>query len=234
MSLLLAQLQNNLDRVEEQIARACERAGRPRESVQLLAVTKYVPTSAIGALQQLGIRHCGESRPQQLLQRAVQFPGLRWDLIGQLQRNKVRHVLPFVRLIHSVDSLRLLERIDQVANELKLRPRVLLEVNVSGEESKQGFTPTQLHEQWPQLTELAHVEISGGMTMAPAVASETAIRDVFRGLRELCDELQQRSPQLQLTELSMGMSGDFELAIEEGATLVRLGSVLFEGCDVEE
>lgn len=224
---LAANYQNVLDR----IAAACGRVGRSSENVALVAVTKSGTLSAIKSLVELGARDLGESRPQQLAERSAEIvEGVRWHLIGHLQRNKVRMVLPLVRYIHSIDSTRLLTRVDEVAAELGLRPRVLLEVNISGELSKGGFTPDAIAADWPQICAVSHVEIAGLMTMAPLVDDVEISRPVFRGLRTLRDKLaglDRSGPQLR--ELSMGMSDDFDIAIEEGATMVRVGSLLFEG-----
>jgi pyridoxal phosphate enzyme (YggS family) len=228
---LNTRLSDNLLAVRQRIAQACARCGREADEVQLVAVTKYAPWPAVLELAELGCRSFGESRPQQLLQRAELLPGVDWHLIGHLQRNKVRGVLPAVTLIHSVDSWRLLERIEAVAEELQLAPRVLLEVNVSGEASKDGFDPDELQRGWGLTDQLVHTQVCGLMTMAPLTDEPEVARPVFRQLKRLRDELASRSPQLALRELSMGMSHDFEIAIEEGATLVRIGSSLFEGVE---
>ncbi|WP_437205374.1 YggS family pyridoxal phosphate-dependent enzyme [Planctomicrobium sp. SH664] len=234
----------NLAGIRERIAAACARVGRAPDEVRLVAVTKYSPLAAIQALTSLGHVDLGENRPQQLMERAQALAAgetsdlssaaaapIRWHLIGQLQRNKVRAVLPYVALIHSVDSLKLLERISQIAGELQLQPRVLLQLSLAGEETKSGFTAAELRAEWSQLSALPHVQLSGLMTMAPLTEDHDLIDRTFRSLRELRDELQAGSPQLKLTELSMGMSGDFEQAIEAGATLIRIGSTLFAGTD---
>lgn len=237
-SSLHKQLKKNLADVENRIANAAARGGRLGGDVELIAVTKYAPWPAIEALVEIGHRQLGENRPQQLLERAALFAEkspqseLQWHLIGQLQRNKVRAVLPAVALIHSVDSVRLLEKIDEVAGELGLNPQVLLQVNISHEESKSGFSAEDVREVLQSRTPLAHVQCVGLMTMAPLTEDENVIRSVFCGLRELRDEL--ATPDRPLKHLSMGMSGDFEIAIEEGATLVRVGSALFEGCEGQE
>lgn len=224
-------LADNLQRVRSEIAAACDRAGRSPNEVTLVAVTKYAELDWVRRLVDLGVRDLAESRPQQFVERAGQLPAeTRWHFIGHLQRNKVKSVLPRTVLIHSVDSLRLLERISEVAAVLSLRPRVLLEVNVSGEASKDGLPAAELTSQWDVLQAVPNVEIVGLMTMAPLADDPAAARPVFRQLRQLRDDLAARAaPHVQLTELSMGMSGDFVVAIEEGATLVRIGSRLFEG-----
>lgn len=233
MSDVAARLHRNVDHVCRSVADSCVRTGRDPSEVRLVAVTKYAELSWVRELVQLGQTMLGESRPQQLVDRAERLtPDVEWHLIGPLQRNKVRLVLPHVALIHSVDSLRLLERIDSVAAELNLRPRVLLQVNVSGEASKQGLTADELTADWSRFSSYRQVEIAGLMTMAPLTEDLDDARPSFRGLRELRDKIRQQSGNCGLLpELSMGMSHDFEVAIEEGATLVRIGSLLFEGLD---
>jgi len=228
MSNIEAQLRHNLARVQQRIAAACQRSGRDPAAITLVAVTKYADPAWIPPLLSLGLRDLGENRPQQLVTRAISLPDARWHLIGQLQRNKVRSVLPHTVLIHSVDSLRLLERISDIAGELGLSTRVLLQINVSGEESKQGFTPDDLRRDWPAARSLPHVQIDGLMTMAPLEDNPELARPSFRGLRNLRDELQHDTA---LPHLSMGMSHDMDVAIEEGATLIRIGSALFEGLE---
>lgn len=221
-------LAGNYEDVRRRIAAACGRAGRDPETVRLVAVTKYATVDAIRELVDLGHRDLGENRPQQLLERAALLGGrdVRWHLIGTLQRNKARKVLPVASLVHSADSARLLDALDRLAGELSLRPRVLLEVNVSGEESKHGFSPEDLRAGRPQVASFSHLDVAGLMTMAPYSDDPEAARPVFRGLRRLRDDLASVGP-LPLPELSMGMSGDFEVAVEEGATIVRVGAALF-------
>lgn len=225
-------LADNLQQVTAEIAAACVRAGRSPNEVTLVAVTKYAQLAWVRQLVELGVHDLAENRPQQFAERAAQLPAeIRWHLIGHLQRNKVKSVVPRTTLIHSVDSLRLLERISEVAAERTLLPQVLLEVNVSGETAKDGLPAAELKAQWDVLQAVPHVQIAGLMTMAPLTDDPEAARPVFRALRELRDELARRAaPQTRLTELSMGMSGDFGVAIEE-VTLVRIGSRLFEGLD---
>lgn len=228
---LTARLTENLRRVRERMAAACARAGRAASSVRLVAVTKSAELEWVRTLLQLGVRDLGESRPQQLLARAAELNGgVRWHLIGHLQRNKVAPLLPHAALIHSVDSFRLLERIDRLAADATLHPRILLEVNVSGEASKNGFATAELLDHGSQLLSYRHVQIAGLMTMAPLVDDPELARPTFRGLRELRDRLvSQTDGRLPLSELSMGMSGDLEVGIEEGATIVRVGGSLFDG-----
>lgn len=223
----------NLAEVQGRIASACDRSSRSAETVRLVAVTKYAELSWIRELVDLGQMDLGESRPQQLAARAAEFPGrVQWHLIGHLQRNKAALVLPGVALIHSVDSLRLLDQLEKEAQSLKLQRDVLLEINVSGEASKDGLAPADALDLADRLQRLEWIRPRGLMTMAPLLDNPEGARPFFRRLRELRDELQQRAG-LPLPELSMGMSGDFEPAIEEGATLVRIGSRLFSGLQRE-
>ncbi|OYW20369.1 MAG: YggS family pyridoxal phosphate enzyme [Planctomycetales bacterium 12-60-4] len=198
----------------------------------LVAVTKYAELDWVRGLYDLGLRDFGESRPQQLVERAAQLPAdIRWHLIGHLQRNKAAMVLPHVTWLHSVDSVRLARQISTDAGKLSLSARVLLEVNVSGEEAKDGFAPQDLRSAWGELRTLPHVQVDGLMTMAPLSEDVETSRPVFRALKQLGEELQQVPGSPPLPQLSMGMSGDFEVGIEEGATLVRIGSALFEGLE---
>jgi hypothetical protein len=231
MTTILETIKSNLTRVRQQIDDACQRSGRHSDSVALVAVTKYAKPDWVRALIDLGQVRLGESRPQQLALRASEMPShVEWHLIGHLQRNKVDMVLPPVQLIHSADSVRLLNRISLSSVGLERSTNVLLEVNVSGEESKDGFTPTALREAWPQIAQLDRLHVQGLMTMAPRADEPESARPVFVSLRELRDELAGRPDDGRpLPELSMGMSRDFEVAIEEGSTLVRVGSSLFEG-----
>lgn len=196
----------------------------------MIAVTKYAELSWVQALYDLGVRDFGESRPQQLAQRARELPAdVRWHLIGHLQRNKVSLVLPPTHLLHSVDSLRLAKEISREAERTGATPSLLLEVNVSGEASKDGFAPDDLIAQWPLLAELPHLSWNGLMTMAPLDRNAEQARPVFAALRRLREQLGKPSHSHPLKDLSMGMSGDFEVGIEEGATFIRVGSLLFEG-----
>lgn len=221
------QLNTNLAHVRSRIEAACAVSGRLPSDVTLVAVTKYAQIDWIDGLIQLGVTHLGENRPQQLVDRQSRWPQVQWHLIGHLQRNKVKSVLVPAAIIHSVDSLRLAARISELATTPQ---SILFEVNVSGESSKDGFTPTSIRQDWSELVTLPNLRIRGLMTMAPLDQDAESARPVFVGLRQLRDELQSVSPDsVQLNQLSMGMSGDFEVAIEEGATLIRVGSRLFEG-----
>lgn len=226
-------LQQNLKAIQDQIDSACRRASRSAGEVRLIAVTKYAEWSWVEALNFLH-QTFGENRPQQLAERQVLLPNAEWHLIGQLQRNKVKLALQHSSVVHSVDSLRLLERIAQVAAELQIRPRVLIQANMSQESAKSGFSPEELRSQWLEIVAFQGVvQIDGLMTMAAESDNSEDARPAFRSLRILRDELQNtdasRKAGVTLSELSMGMSGDFVPAIEEGATMVRIGSRIFAG-----
>ena len=222
----------NLRQVQDRIDAAAVRAGRRGQDIQLVAVTKYVGPAEIRAIVAAGCTALGESRPQQLWERAVELADLpiRWHFIGHLQRNKIRRTLPLAAMIHSVDSSRLAEALEQTAAELSLRVPVLLEVNTSGEEAKGGFAADDIERELIKLAEFRHLEIRGLMCMAALNGGLDAARRNFAALRILRDRLRALCPEnIRLDELSMGMSGDYEVAIEEGATIVRVGSALFEG-----
>lgn len=213
------------DAVERRVADACRRAGRDRDDVRIVAVTKYVGPEVAAILHELGVTDLAESRPQQLWRKAAALPSsVRWHLVGHLQRNKVEQSLPLIQLIHSADSRRIIEAIELTAAKRGQPSAVLIEVNLSGEPAKTGLQPEQLPDLRGILDRSPHVQARGLMTMAAAGAPESA-RPTFAALRELRDRL--AWPEFH--ELSMGMTNDFEVAIEEGATLVRLGSCYFEG-----
>ena len=223
-------LQRNVQRIAERIAAACYRSGRSREEVTVIAISKYVDAATTKLLYETGQHDLGESRPQVIWEKAVLISEACWHLVGHLQRNKVARTLPLISLIHSVDSLRLLKAINEEAGKLNKLQEVLLELHLTNEESKSGFTS----EEWPQLPSgaagLNHVKVTGLMGMAALEGTLDDARRTFARLRELRDQWRPlfAAPH-QLHHLSMGMTGDFELAILEGATIVRIGSAFFEG-----
>jgi pyridoxal phosphate enzyme (YggS family) len=232
MSAIESQLASNLAALDQRIRAAAARAGRSPNEITLVVVTKYAPDAAVLALEKFQRLELGENRPQQLVRRADIARWAHWHLIGRLQTNKVKAVLPATVLIHSVDTVKLLERISQAAMDLRQTCPVLLEINISGEASKQGFEPDVLRRVWADILKLPGIELRGLMTMAPFSDDPEDARPVFRKLREFRDELQERTggdlTHHPLRDLSMGMTGDFEVAIEEGATLIRVGSAVFE------
>jgi pyridoxal phosphate enzyme (YggS family) len=228
-SSLRALLADRLDALELRIQAACRRARRPRADVQLVAVTKTVAPEVAALLPELGVVDLGENRPQELWRKAAALPpGIRWHLIGHLQRNKVERTLPLVHLIHSVDSPRLLETLNREAQRQDSRLPLLLEINASGESNKHGFAPADVPGLPTVLRNARYVEVVGLMTMAALEADPEQCRATFVTLRNLRDQLRNElAPLHPLPHLSMGMTNDFEVAIEEGATLIRVGSALF-------
>jgi len=229
---LVQTIRANLAKVRGRIAEAARRSGRTPEQIALVAVTKFVGDAEIRALVEAGCSSFGESRPQHLWDKAARLTGMpiRWHLIGHLQRNKVRRTLPLVAMIQSVDSLELIRDLERQGEESGRRTAVLLEVNASGDEAKHGFAPDAVRPLLPELAGCGHLDVRGLMCMASLEGGPDQARRDFASLRELRDRLQGECPDaVRLDELSMGMSGDFEVAIEEGATMVRIGSALFEG-----
>lgn len=220
-------LSERLDSVRDRIASAARRSGRDPGDVELVAVSKTYPAERVAEAVEAGHELFGESRVQEALVKIPALPGrLRWHFIGHLQANKVRKALPLFELVHGVDSPELARDIDRIGGELGMFPRVLLEVNVSGEGSKHGFSPEQLEVEFEGLLSLPRLQVEGFMTMAPLAPEAESSRRHFASLRELRDRLAERAG-IPLRTLSMGMSGDFEVAVEEGASLVRVGSAIF-------
>jgi pyridoxal phosphate enzyme (YggS family) len=228
-----ALLRSRCEAVEERVQAACQRAGRARGDVTVVAVTKTVSAEVAAVLPALGLVDLGENRPQELWHKAAMLSApVRWHLIGHLQRNKIERTVPLVHLIHSVDSVRLLNALEEEATRRQISIPVLLEVNASREVSKHGFGPEELPTLLPQLARLRRVRIEGLMTMAAFEPDPERCRATFIGLRALRDRLHGEfvAPH-RIEQLSMGMTNDFEVAIEEGATLVRIGTALFGDLD---
>ena len=222
-------LEANVDSVMERIAGAAVRAGRNPAEIRLVAATKYVGADALPVLARCGVSIIGENRVQEALAKLGEVGdcGLEWHFIGTLQKNKINKVLPNFALIHSVDSEELAGAISRRASGGPVP--VLFEVNLSGEATKHGFNPDTLRECFGDLAALPGIAPRGLMTLAPYEAEPEDTRPVFRALRELRDELGKKHDLDGFTELSMGMTNDFEVAVEEGATLVRIGSALYRG-----
>lgn len=221
-------LTQSIPLVEERISKACARSGRDRSEVQTIAVTKYVSLETTGLVLQHGIQHIGENRWQDAQAKWEAFGGQgTWHFIGHLQTNKVKDVIGKFAYIHSLDRLSLAKEIDKKAAALGITAQCFIQLNVSGEETKYGLPPEELAGFVEGIRPLERIRVAGLMTMAPYEAEPEATRPVFRGLRELRDELNRsRLLGYDVPHLSMGMSNDFEVAIEEGATWIRLGSVL--------
>ncbi|MBN1807557.1 MAG: YggS family pyridoxal phosphate-dependent enzyme [Planctomycetes bacterium] len=216
----------NVAAVRQRIAAAAERSGRTPDAVRLVAVTKTATPDEARAVFDAGVHDLGENRWPDAAQRVSALPGASWHFIGRLQKNKINKILPVFSWIHSIDGLPLLKAVSSRAPESP--PSVLLEVNVSGESSKQGLPPDDVLDVLRSASSLPGVAVVGLMTMAPYVAPELT-RPVFRGLHALMDDLNSRSAyRIPLEHLSMGMSNDFEVAVEEGSTIVRIGTALFD------
>ncbi|MBA2431494.1 MAG: YggS family pyridoxal phosphate-dependent enzyme [Chthoniobacterales bacterium] len=219
----------NLELVLSRISAAAAKAHRAPGDVQLIAVSKKQDAAKVRAVCDAGQAIFGESRVQEARAKIPLLPSaVRWQFIGHLQKNKIRHALPLFELFHSVDSLALAQDMERIAEEEGRRPRVLLEVNLAGEGSKIGFAPAALREQMEELLALSRLEIAGLMTLPPFAPEAEESRRYFVLLRELREELE-RECDVRLPELSMGMSNDYEVAIEEGATVVRVGTAIFGG-----
>jgi pyridoxal phosphate enzyme (YggS family) len=236
----MSKIADRVQQVNETIGSACARSGREPADVKLVVVTKSADVEAIRQVIRLGYTHLGENRVQQLrkvagqvaefVQQEDRAEEICWHMIGHLQRNKVRHVLPVASLIHSVDTLRLAEEISTAAGKLGVCPKILLQVNASNEPQKYGVpvgAATHLAEQIETLPDLTLI---GLMTMAPLTRNKETIRMCFIRARELfCEMRGEKIVGNQFTELSMGMSSDYEIAVEEGATILRIGSAIFAG-----
>ena len=213
--------------VKERVAIAAQKSGRDPEDIELIAVSKTWPAETVAELIECGHDLFGENRVQEIVAKVPALPSrLRWHFIGHLQQNKVRKVLPLVEAIHSVDSSEIARRIDFIAAELGLFPKVYLQVNTAGEAGKFGFPVDTIRAEFDSLLELERIEIIGLMLIPPLATDPLLTRREFIALRELRDELADHSG-LPLQGLSMGMSNDYEMAIEEGATAVRVGSSIF-------
>jgi pyridoxal phosphate enzyme (YggS family) len=220
-------LEKNLGAIRLRIRAAAEAAGRDPSGIRLVAVSKTHPPEAIREAAEAGQTIFGESKIQEALAKAPLLPPLlEWHFIGHLQSNKIRKALPVFHLFHGVDKLDLAAQIDRISGECGCFPRILLEVNVSGEGTKFGFQPDRLRGEIADLLALPRVGVVGLMTMAPYSDDPLAAKPYFAALRRLRDDLEQQTG-TPLPELSMGMSGDFEAAVAEGATLVRIGSAIF-------
>jgi len=217
----------NLERVREQIAQAAAKVGRAVDDVELVAISKTHDAGKVRKAIEAGHTLFGESRVQEARVKIPELPSnLRWHFVGHLQKNKIRHALPLFELIHSVDSLALAQDINRIAEEDGLHPRVLLEVNVAGEGSKFGFVPDKLRAEMESLLAFPRLSILGLMTIPPLAEEAEASRKHFVQLREVRDRLQTEF-HVDLAQMSMGMTQDFAVAVEEGATLVRVGTAIF-------
>jgi len=222
-------IETNLLQVQKRIQEACRRAGRNPDEVTLIAVSKTQPLSKLMEAYEAGVRDFGENKVQEILAKAPAMPeDARFHMIGHLQRNKVRPTLKHAGLIHSVDSVRLAEQIQADAKRGQLCVDILLEVNVAGEESKYGFAPAEIPDAVQQISRFPNTRICGLMTIAPFVENSEENRPIFRNLQQLSVDIKGKNiDNVSMGVLSMGMTGDFEVAIEEGATMIRVGTGIF-------
>lgn len=221
---------DNIARVQERMAAACRRSGRRAEDVRLLAITKTVSVERIRAAYEAGLRDFGENRVQEAKAKRPALSELTatWHLVGHLQTNKARAARELFHWVHSVDSLRLAQKIDQAAVGSEDRLPILLEVNLGEETTKSGARETEVFQLSEEVSKLGTVELRGLMVIPPLFENPEETRPYFRRLRELASEIASRDlPNVSMQELSMGMSHDFEVAIEEGATMVRIGTAIF-------
>ena len=226
-------IQDNYRAVESRVAEACRRAGRPREEVTLIAVSKTKPAEMVRELMAIGVKDFGENHAQELVSKTeeIQEP-LNWHFIGHLQRNKVKYVVGRACLIHSVSSLRLAEEIQKESAKKQVITPVLIEVNIADEETKSGISGEEAIALVREVAELPNLSVRGLMAIAPPVDDPEDNRIYFRQMRELRDQIRELElPGVAADELSMGMTGDFEVAIEEGATMVRVGTAIFGARD---
>jgi pyridoxal phosphate enzyme (YggS family) len=227
LQFCMPSIAENVERVREQIAQAAEKAGRAIGEIELVAITKAHPAEKVREAIEAGQTLFGESRVQEARAKIPELPSnMHWHFVGHLQKNKIRHALPLFELFHGVDSLVLAQEMNRIAADEGMHPRVLLEVNVAGEGSKFGFAPDKLREQIEQLLALQRLSILGLMTIPPLADKAEPSRKYFVQLRELRDLIQTEF-HVDLRQLSMGMTQDFPIAVEEGATLVRVGTAIF-------
>ena len=222
-------VKEQLKEVQARIEAACRRAGRDPEEVTLIAVSKTKPASMIEEAYEEGIRDFGENKVQEILEKQPILPqDIRWHMIGHLQRNKVKQVIDRAVLIHSVDSVRLARQIEEEAARKNIQVDILLEINVAREESKYGFFLEEVEEALKEISQFSHLTVKGLMTIAPFVEDPEENRDIFKKLSQLFIDIKSKNiDNVTMDVLSMGMSGDYEVAIEEGATMVRVGTSIF-------
>ncbi len=222
-------LKENYEKVEEKIEEACKISGRDRSEVTLISVSKTKPVEMLQEAYDLGARNFGENKVQELCEKYEELPkDIHWHMIGHLQRNKVKDVIDKAELIHSVDSLRLAETIQKEAEKKDLDVDILLEVNVAKEESKFGFMPEEVEQFVEEIAKLPRLHIKGLMTIAPNVEDPEENRLIFRGLHKISVDIAGKNiDNVNMNILSMGMTNDYQVAIEEGATMIRVGTGIF-------
>lgn len=222
-------IQENLKKVKENIERSCAASGRKSGEVTLIAVSKTKPISMLMEAYDCGQRIFGENKVQEIMDKYEQMPDdVQWHMIGHLQRNKVKYIVDKVSMIHSVDSLRLAETIEQEAAKKNVVVPVLVEVNVAQEESKYGLSPEEVLPFLEKVADYSHLQVQGLMTIAPFVENPEENREVFHKLRKLSVDIREKNiNNITMSVLSMGMTGDYQVAVQEGATMVRVGTGIF-------
>lgn len=222
-------IEKNLAQVEEQMENACKKAGRNRDEVTLIAVSKTKPLPMLEQAYECGCRHFGENKVQELVDKYEQMPkDIKWHMIGHLQRNKVKYIVDKAYLIHGVDSLRLAEEISKEAGKKNVISHILIEVNIAGEETKYGIRKEEAISLVSEIAKLPSIKIEGLMTIAPYVENPEKNRQYFAGLRQLSVDIMRKNiDNVNMSVLSMGMTGDYMVAVEEGATFIRVGTGIF-------
>ena len=221
-------IRENLEEVERRITAAAERSGRKRSDITLIAVTKTHPAEMMNEAIELGVTDIGENKPQEVRDKYADVKPVRWHLIGHLQTNKVKYVIDKVCLIHSVDSVKLMDEIERQAEKHDITMDILIQVNISGEETKSGIKPEEIYDLIEHAGELSRVKVKGLMTIAPKTDNPVTHALHFDNIRRLFLDIQSKKyDNISMEYLSMGMSGDYETAIEHGANMVRVGSAIF-------
>ena len=219
----------NIEKVRNDIKEACVRSGRNYDDITILGVTKTVGTDDIMCAVNEGICDLGENRVQEFMDKYGKIPNVKWHIIGHLQTNKVKYIIGKTKLIHSVDSLKLAEEIEKLSKKANVTTDILIEVNISGEETKSGISKEEILPLLEKLDEFSFVKVKGFMTMAPKFASEDEIRQIFRNLYKIFVDISRKKyNNISMEYLSMGMSSDYVIAVEEGANIVRIGSKIFK------
>jgi pyridoxal phosphate enzyme (YggS family) len=222
-------IKNNLEKIKLNIENTCRRTGRDANSVKLLIVSKYAEVDQIKYLHGLGLREFGENRAENLIMKSEEMKNdVIWHFIGHLQTNKIKKVVPIADLIHSIDSIKTIAAIDSYCKNINKVQKVLVEINLSGENTKYGLMINDVNNFFKDALKYNNVEIKGLMTMAPFTDDSETVRKVFKNLRLIKEELEAKDSFLNLKELSMGMSNDYITAIEEGSTIIRIGSAVFK------
>ncbi len=224
-----SEIKRNLDNIMLRVRAAAEKSGRSLEDIKIIAVTKTVDVERINRVYEYGLRDMGENRVQELLEKYDRLPSdIKWHIIGHLQTNKVKYIVDKVQMIHSVDSLELAKEINTRASKHQRKVDILLQVNVSGEETKFGINPDNVNEHISVLSRMENIALKGLMTIAPYAQDPQDVRPVFRNLYNIYIDIKsKRYDNVSMDYLSMGMSNDFEVAIEEGANVVRIGTSIF-------